>query len=162
MAELLNDIKIPPPSPPTSLYSASCLSTMKCYYRRLSFTQPWGLFGIAPPLSDPPPFFQHGSRWTRSSVLCNQRDTYWVWLDAHQFSNNIISVWFGACKYHAPSGKARIISAFTHWLLENKHVSQDKCKHNIFFFHLLCMYLGKHACQFMYTEYSWSIRWLFH
>lgn len=46
-----------PPPPPASLYSASCLSTMKCYYRRLSFTEPWGLFGIAPPLSDPPQLF---------------------------------------------------------------------------------------------------------
>lgn len=36
-------------------------------------------------------FFQHGSWWTRSSVLCDQRDADWLWLDTHQFSNNIIS-----------------------------------------------------------------------
>lgn len=97
-----------PPSPPTSLYSASCLSTLKCYYRRLSFTQPWAPFGIAPLLSDPPQvvffffFPQHGSTWTRSSVLCNQRDTYWVCWDAHQFSNNITLCLFRCIKIPCP------------------------------------------------------------
>lgn len=98
-----------PASPPTSLYSASCLSTLKCYYRRLSFTQPWAPFGIAPPLSDPPQgFFCSMAPHEQGLLFCVIKETHIECAEMHiNFQIILFRVWFDAYKYRAPSGESQ-------------------------------------------------------